>query len=371
MDADGWTSCRVGLLLIVLTLIASCGDHAGQQAQAALCPPGSLVYDRVIVNEILAHTDPPYEDAIELYNPSDGAVCIGGWYLTDRDGKPKFRIPDGTSLPARGYAAFYEYQFNRQPGAEASFALSEFGEAVYLLAADVSGQLTGYRDGGEFEASANGQALGRHQAADGLVFLPLTEPTFGAQDPRSLDHFRAGTGAENAPLLVGPLVITELMYDPADASTEYIELYNLSDARVSLSHPAHPTITWRFTAGIEYAFPANTTVLPGQTFLVVRGDPEAFRADHALPGDLLILGPFKGKLKGDGERVTLSRPDELDLKSGQLPYVVVDSLAYQPGAPWPAIPAGGGVAIERIDRAAPADDPGNWRLSPAGGTPGR
>ncbi|MCX7725447.1 MAG: lamin tail domain-containing protein, partial [Chitinispirillaceae bacterium] len=67
----------------------------------------------VVINEILTHTDPPLSDAVELYNPGDEPVDIGGWFLTDRKVDPlKFRIPDNTIIPPHGYIYFNETHFN-------------------------------------------------------------------------------------------------------------------------------------------------------------------------------------------------------------------------------------------------------------------
>ena len=66
----------------------------------------------MIVNEVLSHTDPPQEDAIELYNRSSSAVNLDGWYLSDDSGiRAKYRITN-TVIAAHGYVVFYEYQFN-------------------------------------------------------------------------------------------------------------------------------------------------------------------------------------------------------------------------------------------------------------------
>ena len=94
--------------------------------------PGTMDPGPVFVNEVMTHTDPPYEDAIELYNPNSFPVDVGGWYLTDNKNDPyQYRIPDGTIIQAGGYLMFYETQFNSQ-ALSSSFGLSENGE-IYLL----------------------------------------------------------------------------------------------------------------------------------------------------------------------------------------------------------------------------------------------
>ena len=37
----------------------------------------------VVINEVLAHTDAPLEDAIEIRNISDTEINVGGWLLGD------------------------------------------------------------------------------------------------------------------------------------------------------------------------------------------------------------------------------------------------------------------------------------------------
>src|SRR6185436_2801382 len=69
----------------------------------------------VVINEVLTHTqtNSPFEDAIELYNPTAMSIDISGWYLSDNKGDARrFRIPDGTVIASGGFAVFYESQFN-------------------------------------------------------------------------------------------------------------------------------------------------------------------------------------------------------------------------------------------------------------------
>ncbi|MEL6943877.1 MAG: lamin tail domain-containing protein, partial [Bacteroidota bacterium] len=47
------------------------------------------------------------EDWIELYNASERAENIGGWYLSDKENSPdKWEIPEGTMIPAKGFLVF-------------------------------------------------------------------------------------------------------------------------------------------------------------------------------------------------------------------------------------------------------------------------
>jgi len=159
-----------------------------------------LPLTNALINEILSHTDPPLEDAIELYNPSPSLVNIGGWFLSDDAANfKKFRIPDGAELAANGFAVFYEYQLNGGAGSLVPFTFdSAHGDQAYLSAADAGGNLTGYRSVVQFGASANGVSFGRYNTSLGADFVAMSRHTFGVGNPSSVTQFRTGVGATNA-----------------------------------------------------------------------------------------------------------------------------------------------------------------------------
>ena len=131
----------------------------------------------VVVNEVLSHTDPPLEDAVEFFNPSALPGPIGGWFLSNSKlDLKKYRIPDGTVIPGHGFAVFYEYQFNPTNGSSIPFTFnSAHGDRVYLSQADASGNLTGYRAPALFGAAANGVSFGRYTNSIGQVdFVALS-----------------------------------------------------------------------------------------------------------------------------------------------------------------------------------------------------
>ena len=133
---------------------------------------GALACD-VVINEVLPHTDEPEVDTIELYNRTASAVDIGGWFLSDSSGNwKKFRIPDGTAIPAYGTAVFYQgHWVNHVMEVAANefgntgstgFALSSYlGDQVWLSAADASGNITRVADEVTFGPSLNGESFGR------------------------------------------------------------------------------------------------------------------------------------------------------------------------------------------------------------------
>jgi hypothetical protein len=350
-------------------------DGGSQLASFQTPTPGSgnyLPLTNVLIHEVLSHTDPPFEDAVELYNPTDTPVDISGWYLSDRESHPqRYRIPEGTILPARGYRVFYEgdtgLSFN-----------SAHGDAVYLFQASASGELTGYRAWATFGPAPNGVSWGVHPTSVGLDWTLLTQPTFGIAQPSNVVHFRTGQGASNAPPRIGPIVINEILYQPfddADTSDshllEFIELHNLAPTNVPLYDPVHPTNRWRLANAIEYEFPPNWTVPPGGYLLIVPFDPQTnqnllglFRARYGTNATP-ILGPYSGRLANEGETVELLRPDTPQAPpqpdAGFVPYYLVDRVTYLPVAPWPTLAAGGGASLQRIRPELYGNDPAHWK----------
>jgi hypothetical protein len=176
------------------------------------------------------------EDMIELYNTTMGAINIGGWFLSDnKNDLTKYQIAAGTSIPGWGYRVFTEaanFSNPNDPGCHVPFAFSEWGDDAYL-SSNAGGVAGGYREHVDFGATFNGVTVGLYvKSTGGTDFTMLETPTFGAAPEYP--------GAANSGPYIGPLVINEVMYHPADATAaelaagyttedfEYVELYNRS-----------------------------------------------------------------------------------------------------------------------------------------------
>jgi hypothetical protein len=320
-------------------------------------PPG---LPHVVVNEALTRPIPPQEDAIELYNPEATTVDLSGWYLTDDYRTPKkYRIATGTSLAAKGYLVITEAKF--AGSGTNGFALSALGDEVYLFSADAKDELTGWVHGFGFGAALSGESFGRVVTSTGAEhFVAQTRPTLG-------------TG--NAGPRVGPVIISEIMYEPVmagvvnDTMDEYVELRNLSVEAVALFDPAHRTNTWRLRGGINFDFPRNVTLAPQSRLLVTSFDPQAetlkrFQAVYGLSETVAILGPWTGRLNNAGDEVELERPDSPlaapAADAGFVPYALVEEVEYGVAAPWPAGARGTGLPLHRKEPAGYANDPASW-----------
>lgn len=315
--------------------------------------PGTPNAPAVVVNEVLSRSDvPPPTDSIELFNPSANDVNLGGWFLSDDFNTPKkFRIPTGTTIAAGSFRVFTETDFN---AGSAAFALSSDGDEVWLFSADAAGNLTGYFHGFDFGAAEDGVTFGRLVTSTG-------EEKFVAQSSRTL-------GAVNSGPRVGPIIINEIHYHPAEfadgsdnSDYEFIELLNMSGANVALYDA---TNTWRLSGGVDFVFPPNVTLASGEFALLVNFNPTnaaqlaSFRTKLNVAAGVQIFGPYSGQLSNDGEDVELKKPTT-PLPAG-VPYVLVDKVSYGDSAPWPAGADGFGLSLQRINSAGYGNDPINW-----------
>ena len=338
---------------------------------------------RVLVNEVLSRTSAPFEDAIELHNPTGQAVDIGGWFLSDSRGDftqlMKYRIPDDTVLAPGAFVVFYESQFNRNPGVFPSFALDGAGDQVYLSSADANRDLTGHIVGMSFDGFDSEVSFGRVVTSTGSDTSPLVTHTFGMDDPANVEEFRSGTGLPNDAPLVGPIVIHEIHYHPEGGGDEFLEILNLTDETIGLfgadSLGGDVDRGWRIrgisdAAGVDsFEFPEGASLGPNGLALIVSTSPAAFRLRHGVAEGVPIFGPFGGALANDGESLRLLRPAPAD--GEEVPYVRVDRVVYGDGFPWPDEADGGGSSLERRIATDYGNEPENWGASvPVDGTPG-
>lgn len=283
----------------------------------------------VIINELLAHTDLPEVDTVELYNSGDEAVDISGWFLSDKSTElNRFTIPDGTVLLAKGYQLFTTldwssaFEFN-----------SEGGEGVYLASATASGFLTGYQHGFEFQATPNGVTLGRHLTSEGKEYFPM-------QAAPSL-------GSPNAGPWVGPLIISQIDWH---AAAPFIEIMNVgvrgapSPVRTPYGEITEPDgaillDNVRIDGDITYSFPAGSRI--------------------ALNERLVIpAGQYTGTISTNGTKeIRLLLPDTQNLEGGY-PLCRTETLSLKTVAPWP-LTAGTTNALHRRTQRFAAD-PNAW-----------
>ena len=311
----------------------------------------------VFINEILAHTDVPESDSIELFNPTDSDIDISGWYLSDSGPEPlKYQIPAGTVLEAGDYLSFDEDDFNptstSYEGVPFALGAAE-GDQVYLT--EVTGADSSLlHDSISFDATFNGVTLGR--TPDGSRVVPLANNSLGAI---------------NGGFAFDDVLITEINYNPSapiDGSItsrqlEFIEVSNTGETQVDLTDS-------RIRGEVDFDFTENQTLDSGASLLVVSFDPTTsplaglFRTHYGIGNEVTLVGPFDQALSNSYGLVKLQRADgpTADIPS-IIPHVNVDEFVYDDRGDWPAEADGGGPSLQRIGPSTLGAFAGSWTAS--------
>jgi hypothetical protein len=344
---------------------AYAGGSPAQDDSDILPNPGA-----VVINEVLAHSHAEASDWIELHNTTGTAIDIGGWYLSDSENNlKKYKIANGTTIgPNRYYVLYENMHFGNvnDPGCIEPFALSENGDQLHLSSAH-NNILTGYRTEEDFGASQTGVSFGRYYKSSTVNY------NFVAMEQNTL-------GSANSYPKVGPIVISEIMYNPEwpfggsyiNDEYEYIELHNIAAEPVAL-YDFETGEAWKFTNGIEFIFSTDTPInIPAGEFLLVVKNPEAFSLRYPDVPAEKIFGPYDGNISNSGESLELSMPGDIDI-AGERYYIRIDRINYSDGSHpencpggtdlWPTEPDGSGKSLTRRVFSEYGNDPSNWTAS--------
>lgn len=136
----------------------------------------------------------------------------------------------------------------------------------------------------------------------------------------------------------GNLVISEIHYNPLgpEESGEFLELTNISSNELDLSG-------LRFTDGVDYLFPKETTLAADSSLIVTPVE-------------------YSGNLSNGGENITLLADDG----------TIIENFEYNDSRRWPAAADGLGYSLTRIRPDLTLDPalPSTWRASSVeGGSP--
>lgn len=303
----------------------------------------------LVINEALTHQDQDNPgDWIELYNTSDSAIDINGWFLSDdEDTLDRVELSGLATIAPGEYLVLTEAaHFGLTAAGTNGFALSELGENIYLSSGE-NGELTGYRVEVSFGAAERDVTFGRHVKSDGTS-------DFTAQSAQT-------SGATNAYPLIGDIAFTEIMYHPASSNDyEYIEIANRTSSAVKLYHPTETTHTWKLDGAVEFTFPAGLTLAAGECILITETNAAAFRSCYSVDAGVTVLGPYSGKLDNAGEDLLLTRPGDEEALTGEVPYILVERVDYDNTSPWATDAAGLGSSLSRIDNDLYSNDSTNW-----------
>lgn len=176
-----------------------------------------------------------------------------------------------------------------------------------------------------------------------FVLMMALQPLLSTPTLQAADEQPAALAAAST------VIINEIHYDPSPASSwnEFVELYNTGAAPVDLSG-------WALAGGINYEFPGGVVIAPGG-YLVVAISPSSLERSFGVQA----LGPFRGRLSNDGDRVLLRNARAQE----------VDRVEYGVGFPWPIVGYGVERSIGLLNPGADNALGAAWRaMTP---TPGR
>lgn len=144
------------------------------------------------------------------------------------------------------------------------------------------------------------------------------------------------------------IIITEIMYNPPESGTdslEYFEIYNNSGSSVDISG-------WNFTQGVEYVFPAGTS-MPAGSYITLAKSASAFSSVFGFQPTVWTAGAL---VNSPGEDIELSDANG----------TVIDVVNYMNIAPWPLEANGGGSSLVLCDYNGDNNNASNWIAATTG-----
>ena len=153
----------------------------------------------------------------------------------------------------------------------------------------------------------------------------------------------------------GTTVINEINYNSSDNynSDDWVELVNPGETEIDISN-------WVLKDDDNshgYSIPDETVIQPNN-YLVLAKDMDLFGTSY--PDINNVIGPFDFSLSGGGDQVRIFD------NAG----VLIDSVQYDDGNPWPVEPDGNGPTLELINPTLDNLLSESWAASTDNGTPG-
>lgn len=322
------------------------------------------------------------DEWIELFNPGLQPAYLRGWQLDDapEGGSDPYVFPDGTVIGPRGHLLVFQGQSH--------VILNNDADTVRLLAPDgaelerqayqkpkADQSLARWPDGegpwseglSPSPGSANGAGGTVPPSATPGAFTgtPTSGPTTDATAAPTHGPTATGgaVGASATPLpgggtaaatpvdLLLPLLISEVLFDPAtsgnDAAEEWVELHNSGGTAISLAG-------WQIGDREEWDPLPSGNLAPGGFLVVAASAGEAGRlAARGVAVVSLTDGSLGGGLGNGGDVLRLRDPTGRER----------DALSYGDNldAFDPAVPLGPpGASIERVPAAQDSDSAEDW-----------
>ncbi len=339
------------------------GEGEGDDGSSDSVQPGS-----VYISEIMA--DPkgaprmPDTEYIELHNTLATDISLDGWTLLYRE---KTSVPlDGAEIPAGSYIILYrsgdEMEEDLLPCAFASDVfpanLANAGQRVQLF--DGGGVLM---DDVVYEKAQSGVSWERGDNGWYLSTDPLGG-TPGAANSKAFSENGSDDGDSSMKVEEKAVVFNEILPNPAEGGSEYIELFNRSVSAVSLSGLAIATRKSSGELNKLYKLQSVPVQLDAGGYIALTKELDGVLDFFYVPDESLVAEVSLPILNNNGATLVLVNVSDSS---------VVDELAYTPDWHSSFISSEKGVALERIDPDKETTDATNWSSASSAsgyGTPG-
>ena len=287
-------------------------------------PTGQLLINEIMADNDGAFPDPEepgaFEDWFEVYNPGATAVNMSGMYITDNANNPtKWKVPDGVTIPAKGYLVFIADSQATQGPRHTSWSLSADGEVVAIYGTDGTTLI----DTVTFGPQRVDVAYGR--ITDGAAAFSLFAP--------------ATPGAANANPLANNVVngATFALSSMAPDSIASVFAANIASSTISTPSTTLPETIGGVTITVT---DANNTSRPAKLYFVSSGQanfllPEATAAGRATvavrkqdgttaTGTIVVTPTAPGLFSANatGQGVGYINAVRIDSAGGQTPLTV-------------------------------------------------
>jgi hypothetical protein len=241
---------------------------------------------------VLRDEDLDTSDWIEIYNPDTTIADIGGWYLTDQaNNLTKWRFPNGTTVPARGYLVVFASGKNRTnvtSRLHTNFQLNNSGEYLGLINPKTN-VVSEYFP--TYPSQSSDISYGRDRNNQSVVGY-YSVPTPGAHNTVAGEGFGPEVKfSREGGTFVGSFPLT-LSVDEPGVQIRFTIVTNAQDVVTATNVPTQSSLLYTGAIAVTHsmqvrarAFPTNPAVFPGpprsELFVQVSGGITNF--DSSLP----------------------------------------------------------------------------------------
>ena len=320
------------------------------------------------ITEVMANAvDEDKGEFVELYNPGDEPVNLGGFMLSDGDASDILEVflPGGSLvIPPKGYGVILDPEYDGSYSIPTGAALmrpqnTTLGnglsttDPVTLLAANGKTVISTF----SFPFNPGNGISAERKGNSGDVAENWVASECASGSSPGAANCAAG-GEEPPPEPVGPVLkVSEVMANPVvESSEEFVEIVNVGNEAVDLEGYV---LSDGDSTDTVHGFDGGSTILPPGTYAVILDAQYPADGPYVIPGVAVLLTTDDlsiGSGLSNDDPVMLLEPDGV---------TVVATYAHP-------FNAGNGNSVERVDLEAP-DAPGNWVVSTceSGSSPGQ